>query len=44
MGFPAMLVRFPVLKVDSDSQKDQFLMILVRPGIRIFGHCLILRS
>ncbi len=31
MGFPAMPVRFPVLKVDSDSQNDQFLMILVRP-------------
>ena len=27
MGFPAMPVRFPVLKVDSDSQNDQFLMI-----------------
>ena len=31
MGFPAMPVRFPVLKVDSDNQNDQFLMILVRP-------------
>ena len=30
MGFPAMPVRFPVLKVDSDNQNDQFLMILVR--------------
>ena len=27
MGFPAMPSRFPVLKVDSDSQNDQFLMI-----------------
>ena len=31
MGFLAMPVRFPVLKVDSDNQNDQFLMILVRP-------------
>ena len=31
MGFPAMPGRFPVLKVDSDTQNDQFLMILVRP-------------
>ena len=29
MGFLAMPVRFPGPKVDSDSQNDQFLMILV---------------